>query len=272
MRLTSEIKPYLTWSIVPMALVVIAHWVFSVTESPLGSIIALIPICATVLGVIHFYARWRDTQFIHVSVTANLAKDGTANENEVAGEINSKLTEATAIAAGNTSPSEQPQQIPNIVSAINEIADQTNLLALSAAIEAARAGEQGRGFAIVADEVRKLAERTATFSQEIASMAQVIRSADDMAGRMVQGIKDVGQGVPIAGLEENSMEALRDQMQKVLASVDNISAAIEKQSSVNNLIAKKVESFAEMAIETSATVKKIADREESLQQLATKLK
>ena len=61
-------------------------------------------------------------------------------------------------------------EIKNSIQGIEDIADQTNLLALNAAIESARAGELGRGFAVVADEVRKLAEKTTSFTAEIAKV------------------------------------------------------------------------------------------------------
>lgn len=59
---------------------------------------------------------------------------------------------------------------------ISAIAKQTNLLALNATIEAARAGEAGKGFAVVAGEVKNLSGKTASATEEIASVVSNLRT------------------------------------------------------------------------------------------------
>jgi methyl-accepting chemotaxis protein len=209
----------------------------------------------------------------HASGTGELAQDGISIAREVVSEMGRISEAVTASANVMTSLGEQSRQISNIINVIKEIADQTNLLALNAAIEAARAGEQGRGFAVVADEVRKLAERTASSTQEIASMIEAIQrgTADAVAG-MEKGSSRVSEGVVMVDRAGASMEKIQGGVQEVLASIGDISSALSEQSAASNLIAKNVEGIAQMTEETSRIVKDVATSADQLEQLALSLK
>jgi len=209
----------------------------------------------------------------HASETGNLAKEGSSVVQDVIVEMD-KISGAVATSSGLISSlGDQSHQISDIVKVIKEIAEQTNLLALNAAIEAARAGEQGRGFAVVSDEVRKLAERTSLSTQKIAAMIQTIQGGTtDAVEGMAKGSTRVKEGVQMVGLAGNSMDKIQVGVQKVLASVDDISASLKEQSVASSLIAKDIEGIAQMTEETSSIIKGVAESADNLEQLATKLK
>jgi len=209
----------------------------------------------------------------HASETGGLAQAGSRDVREVVTEM-SQISEAVATSSSViTSLGEKSHEISNIVQVIKEIADQTNLLALNAAIEAARAGEQGRGFAVVADEVRKLAERTTLSTREIAAMIQAIQGGtDDAVDGMSKGSTLVREGVRMVEHAGSSMEQIQGGVEKVLASVGDISTALMEQSTTSETIAKDIEGVARLTEETNTIIKEVAASATQLEQLATTLR
>ena len=163
----------------------------------------------------------------------------------------------------------QSAQIRSIVKVIDEVAEQTNLLALNAAIEAARAGEQGRGFAVVADEVRKLAERTASSTKEIGGMIEAIgKGTSEAVISMQQGVAKVENGVALAQQAGNAITAIDSRTQRVVTTVGDISTAIEEQRTATDVIARHVESIAQMAESNSVATQQTGDTARRLAELS----
>lgn len=179
------------------------------------------------------------------------------------------------------------EEISALVDSISGIASQTNLLALNAAIEAARAGEQGRGFAVVADEVRKLAEESSTTARNIKQLTGNVQSAiDNLIGNAheilqfvnITVIKDytemVKLGETYAG-DANTFYQLNERItgmsKQVLASVNEVTKAIESVAMTMNDSSKGAMEIAKGSENTSMSIVQVAESSAKLAENAERL-
>lgn len=156
--------------------------------------------------------------------------------------------------------SSSSSSIADISLVIESIAFQTNILALNAAVEAARAGGHGRGFAVVASEVRNLAQRS---SDAVRQIKQLLDSS----------ARNVGNGVRVANSAGSSMEEIVRLVERVVATVGEISEAsdyqrreIEQINEVIGQIDDTVRQNAAMVEQAASAASALAEQSQRLDQ------
>jgi methyl-accepting chemotaxis protein len=206
-------------------------------------------------------------------VTAELSLKGRAAVQNVASEIEKISTTVKATVDQVNVLQERTSEIGDIVNVIYSISDQTNLLALNAAIEAARAGEYGRGFAVVADEVRQLAKRTGEATGDIERMIQQVQQ-DTQASfiAMEATVPQVENGLMLTNEANQLLSDIQIQANDSLEKVLEVVQATSEQVAAVEEITKGVEEVANMAKESSLSLKSNSEEAISLEQLSGRLK
>ncbi|MDT8440166.1 MAG: methyl-accepting chemotaxis protein [Desulfuromonadales bacterium] len=203
----------------------------------------------------------------------------TAVANTIAGIQTIRATVEQA-AQAITELGKQSGEIGTILTVIDEVADQTRLLSLNASIIAAQAGEHGKGFAVVADEIRELAERTASSTQEIASIIKRLQSGTGEAVKAMQAGNDrVIEEAERSKVAEQALDKLTESSIKSAEQVKSIVRATQEQSRGSRQITEAVNQVANMLQQISTAVKQqsigiqqLAEAAESMKDIASQVK
>lgn len=152
---------------------------------------------------------------------------------------------------------EAVQAVGNYIATISEIAEQTGILAINASIEAARAGNVGKGFAVIAGEVHKLADSSRDVAVSIGETLEqarekVIRSYQDQNGQIEQAVKRLDAErnnqlrradvlFPHVEKIEEGVNTSRRVSETVQEELDHISASLQSQDSVRQILEHMIE-------------------------------
>jgi Methyl-accepting chemotaxis protein len=194
----------------------------------------------------------------HFSTTAKEAAHANERANSVVEEAAEGNRHMENMLVAMNEINKSSGEIRNIIKSIEEIAFQTNILALNAAVEAARAGAAGKGFAVVADEVRNLAAKSATASQNTASLIDVSLSA-------------VTKGVEIANETADSLRSVTVGINDVKDTINDISQASNNQSVAVSQVVNAVDKISDVVQTNSASAEQGAAASEELSSQAVLL-
>jgi len=176
--------------------------------------------------------RAKDSEDVSTLIFEKFSRETASVIDEYVG-LTVKVSDKSIAAANKASDmSKQMDVMFALLEQVKYLADQTGLLALNASIEAARAGELGRGFAVVADEVRNLAKKSAGLNDQIhhnvSNSKIILLDMNDLVG-------------DIASLEMGHALDAKDNLEKMISDIDNVSRFVSKSLDVSSEVSASIQ-------------------------------
>ncbi|ADK82019.1 methyl-accepting chemotaxis protein [Sediminispirochaeta smaragdinae] len=154
------------------------------------------------------------------------------------------------------------ESVGGYIATISELAEQTGILAINASIEAARAGGVGKGFAVIAGEVHKLADASRNVAQSIGSTLELAdekvresfgQQRERIEGaivRLERGQREQERRADILSPHierlRKGVEATTSTSSSVQEGLDRISASLQSQDSVRQILEHMIEFLQEL--------------------------
>ncbi|MEI7514602.1 MAG: methyl-accepting chemotaxis protein [Betaproteobacteria bacterium] len=168
---------------------------------------------------------------------------------------------------------ESSQEIGEITELISDITEQTNVLALNAAIQAASAGEAGRGFSVVAEEVQRLAERSATATQQIASLVKAIQTDTNNAmSAMERSAQGVVEGAKLSDAAGAALSEIDRVSRRVADRIEQISSAASTEATLADEVAQNIQKIFVVTEQTGDGTRATAGQVRELSRMAQELR
>lgn len=208
------------------------------------------------------------------NVSAQASKEGAASMQLGVTQMDKISNKITALSSSIDTLSGHSKEIQSIVDVITGIAAETNLLALNAAIEAARAGEEGKGFAVVANSVRKLAERSASSSQQVSQLINLIMQLMEATiVTMSEATEEVKLGTDLVDEAGSSFEVIYQSNESSAASVEEVRRTVHQLSENAQLLVHSMQQlvhFANATVDGTQTISAAAQEQlASMQEVDT---
>ncbi|MGG0655721.1 methyl-accepting chemotaxis protein [Rummeliibacillus pycnus] len=151
------------------------------------------------------------------------------------------------------------KSINSVMQTIMDISNQTNLLALNASIEAARAGEHGKGFAVVAEEVRKLAEQSATATEEVREIVQVLQQESKLVTEQMLATKNNFQSQnEVVSITSETFYNISNLVQRLQESISVISKDVISVTTFKDEVVDIIQLMAATSEETAAASEEVS--------------